>query len=922
MDLDKTLKAITSVLRKNKKKVHTQPELSKEELEFQMEIEETYNDYIETKRTPFLKSYLQLIMSSSNVPESKRKEYFLRKISDDKTVLDYIVEEKIFVGQELSFFFASDFDLLKVFLDHKNSEILVYTNESILMKNYKGTTVLEYLIANDIIDNYWIKYVKSKTIIDLLVKYNKKELLKHACEEVLLMNIEPGKTVLEYLIENNYAIKDTIEKVKKPIVFDLLKKYNNTELMQYLNETVLETVRKGKTILDEILDLGVKPKLEHIYGEKVVKVLARRHEFELMKNASTYTIRKKIPGTKTTIFEYLLLKGIICTEAMDSLKYEFSSANEFLTMIKKHNKLDILSTLTEDELLKKPDGKTTLLETLLDANIKPSKVREYTKKESIEILLERELYDILQYCSEVQLNKQTKSGKPLYQELIDRGLRLNTSYVEAEEVARYIFDKKRVDLYPKILSSTLLRIYKDNKTYLDFILEESKTNPQIDLSDLLVISLDIYEAAKLYINFAKHDMQMYLAKLTKEKLLKEKKGKKFIQVLLDMDADLTINKILDPDIKQDIEIAMILKLRGFEQKDVKFESVTTKLEREYLTNLRFEYEALKLDEESEELLSELNDVMDDKKSDPYLIYALLATYRNLIYTNSKYAGEIQQLIEIKKDNPNFVYKYVQEGAHFSPISCHIGMEDANIDTLNHETGHALFSLLTNQKVPNGFEEIIMKLRNDNSFLQRTAEYSKRFHTLKKAVQDEVELRYMPKYDESITEEKKQEIQCFLDDEITINKRKYLKLGYSEEILDIIFSKTYTLEEYLEQDRRVKKENMVDLILRTRYGAFLSTGDYIDAIHKGKFKGGVLKDNNGEEIKPAYGHGIEYYSRGLDWIFNEMIANYSEIVKSRDPNGLKELREYVGDELVDFIIDYYDENILYSNKYSYSPTLTR
>ena len=313
--------------------------------------------------------------------------------------------------------------------------------------------------------------------------------------------------------------------------------------------------------------------------------------------------------------------------------------------------------------------------------------------------------------------------------------------------------------------------------------------------------------------------------------------------------------------------------------------------------------------------------MDDKKSDPYLVYALVASYRKLLSDNSEYAYEIKQIIEIKKNNPDFVLKYVKDGAYFNGFKQMIGMEDANIDTLNHEMGHALYHYLTEEDYTEEYEQLMTRLKNDKTILEKTSEYSKRFQELKSIIEEEVEDNYMKKYDESITEEKLAEIQGFLDEEKIIKKAKYLKLGYSEETIDIILEQTYTLEEYLKQDRRVKKSNMVDLILRTRYAPLLCAADYLDAIHRGKFKSNELIDNNGEPIKSAYGHGIAYYRRDLNWAFSEMIANYSEIIKSKNSEeGLITLRYYIGDELVDYIKNYYDNNILNSQKYIQSSTL--
>ena len=84
---------------------------------------------------------------------------------------------------------------------------------------------------------------------------------------------------------------------------------------------------------------------------------------------------------------------------------------------------------------------------------------------------------------------------------------------------------------------------------------------------------------------------------------------------------------------------------------------------------------------------------------------------------------------------------------------------------------------------------------------------------------------------------------------------------------------------------------------------------------GKFKSNELKKQDGEKIQPTYGHGIEYYRRSITWSFSEMIANYSEIVKSKNPTeGIEILKKYVGEELVEFIQEYYDKQILNSKKY--------
>ena len=917
MDLDKTLKNITSILKKkstNKSKSRLSDEIQKKV----NKIEEYYKDYIATKDDSYIKKYINLVFDN-RIPN--RKEYLLRKIDEDKVVLDKIIEDDMYLSYDISTYLASDLDLISVFLKHKNRKIFVFLREEMLLKKYEESTLLEYLIKNDLLDSYWIDEIKDKIIIELLAKYGKQEYLKYASEEVLLMKYDKNKTVLEFLIENNYAIDKTIKKVQEPVVYDLLIQYNKTNLLKNLSNKVLSKKRKGKFILEILLEQNIVPALDTIYDQNIVKILIKNNHVESLEKTSKYLLMKKIPKTKYTLFECLLIKNIIAKEAIDAIKYGLSNADEFLKIIIKRKRLDLLADLSESELLQELDGSATLLEILLKNNIKPQNIFSYLDPISIDILYENNCFEELKKCDQSLLKRELPNGKLVYEELMDRDLGFENTTIDDEKIIETIFKRKKTKLYYSIRVSSQLKKQEDGKTNLEHILEEEQTNKEIDLSKLIIYVEDLYKKAQLYIIYAKYGKQNYLPRLDVKDLLEERSSKKFIDMLLDADSTLTIEKIIDDDIKEDPEIAMIIKLRGQKQENIRFESITTKLEREYLTNLRFEYEAIKLDEESEKIINELFQVMDDKKSDPYLVYALVASYRKLLSDNSEYAYEIKQIIEIKKNNPDFVLKYIKDGAYFNGFKQMIGMEDANIDTLNHEMGHALYHYLTEEDYTEEYEQLMTRLKNDKTILEKTSEYSKRFQELKSIIEEEVEDNYMKKYDESITEEKLAEIQGFLDEEKIIKKAKYLKLGYSEETIDIILEQTYTLEEYLKQDRRVKKSNMVDLILRTRYAPLLCAADYLDAIHRGKFKSNELIDNNGEPIKSAYGHGIAYYRRDLHWAFSEMIANYSEIIKSKNSEeGLITLRYYIGDELVDYIKNYYDNNILNSQKYIQSSTL--
>ena len=63
------------------------------------------------------------------------------------------------------------------------------------------------------------------------------------------------------------------------------------------------------------------------------------------------------------------------------------------------------------------------------------------------------------------------------------------------------------------------------------------------------------------------------------------------------------------------------------------------------------------------------------------------------------------------------------------------------------------------------------------------------------------------------------------------------------------------------------------------------------------------------IEHGYGHGIAYYQRGINWSFDETIANYSAIIKSVDSTEIiTYLKSIVGEKFINCIEDYYRNQI--------------
>lgn len=877
------------------------------------ELRNMLDKYMITGDIEILESYVLEITYGANID----KEQALLEKVNGRPVLAEIIKHGIFMSSILSRTILHNEELMNVIFEEKYDNILWGLSEDDFLIKLGDMTILEHLVKNEMFKSYWVKEIKnSDVILDIILKYNLKDCFPELHENQLF-KVYKGKLVIEFMFEHNLVDFTTVSNIKNhPEIYNFIIKYKRQDLLDSISEELLTQKINEKYIFDLIIENGANPNVDLLKTEELINLIIERKRYDLLSNLSTDKLMK--PHMEyASMFEFLLVNGIIPEGGINEIEYEKDNMMFFYNIIEKHDKFDCLKDVQENVLLINFNGRETLLETLLSKGIKPT-ISSYESEKTFDLLYSLNQFEELQKCSSKLQKKHLPNDKTLCEELLDRNLDPGSQRNDDIEITKMIFEHKRYDLYTKLDVRQLFMLSSLNETFLDVLLEEAKTNDKINVSEIANGYHDSTIKPKIYIAFAKHDMQMYLKTLDKEDLLEDN----LLKSLMELDKDLTVNKILSSKVKEDFDIAMMLRFYGVSQDEIKFKSVTKAVEEEYLQSNIEEYEKIELTEEQEYLLSNLQNVMNDGKSDPKILRAFIASYRHLLAANSPHAYEIYHILNIKQNDSRFAYKRIDDGAYFSPYEGWVSMDDTNIDTLNHETGHALFEHLTNGEIPAEFNTTIDKLRTSESCLERTAEYSKRFYELLGEVTVQVERDYMPGYDESITEEKKEEIKKYLDTLISEQKQIYLQKGYSEETLDLIFARTFTLEEYLKQDRRVKKEEMIDLILRTKHGTFLAIGDYLDGIHVGRLKGELLKDKEGKTIKKTYGHGIHYYSRGNEWAFNEMLANYSAISKSDNPQeGLDTLKQYIGEELFNIIQNYYYKEILQSKKYITEKTKT-
>lgn len=731
--------------------------------------------------------------------------------------------------------------------------------EEHLLKKKHYSTLITKLAAK------W-DYVKQFDFIREIVYSNPKVFFYAALDssEAVLYNAPDnvynfslnGKPILESFFEEGSVNKKTFHAFAKfPNIFNYILRYDTSLLYRVdLNDLLLEE-KNGRLLLDELLDIKQYIMLGEIYSEKLIKEIVDRKAYHLLVSVSEHALLYKIDGK--SVMEIMLENDI------HQIKTRFFS-------LKYKEKMVSLFKKSEDEIN--------------DIYIK-----------CINILVNKnDIGELANIDDEEFLLIDTIDGQKLIDVLYAKTKELKyTLNINNPHLAKYIIEKEYYELYTCIDEHLLVSNVDLNQTYLDLILEQKKKNNKIEVS---MHRTPTKQKAKLVIIFAKHGFKKDLM-LTVSDLIQYNSVRKktLLDFLLEEDRESTLEYVISKEAQEHPTIKTAIRMFDFKQKIKSIGNIGEKLIEEKLERYRQE----KLPKEEEDLLSELYNVMNDGKSDLELLEFLILNYRHLFRVKNPYAYEVINIINIKRKDPSFSIIKSNDGCSYSNLTNQIKMDLKTEEAINHELGHAFFSNLTDMTVPQEFEELLKKLQYNEDILKNTYEHSLEYQRALKEAHNLAETIVKKEYSKVITKKEMKEYQEML-------KKSNLDPAIIKKILAT--SQATTISEYVQKDIEIRIKEIESLILRDVYADIVNVSDILDAIHHGAYMESILA-YNGIPIKGNYGHGLFYYTRGTQIILNEMIANYSRILKTNSKTGIDALRKYVGDELVDFLDKYYNENIL-------------
>ena len=800
------------------------------------------------------------------------------------------------------------------------------TMEDLFTKDNDGIYFLEYLLRKRIMIPLELKKkLKTNALAAYLYCKNGSSLFGFNLSEKDLFTEFDGKKLIEHILEKKQINKSIVESIYENLeIIDLLCNSNNYFYLNYLSQDIItklitkdnngiypiEKYLNNKRLIEKIM-----PSINDI--NVLLEICNRNNDYDLIKAVKARMLITNYKDDKTVLL-FLLNDKKVVPDCLINIPEDIV----FIKYLIKNNLYDYLKKASEDVLLMEVDSGKTLLEFLIDKGYDPEIKYIYNKK-TIIILYRKQKLNLAEFVSDDVLLTPVKKlfsddslgDETLFEYMIRNGYKLNSSRISSEKLLKICYLEQRPDLLEEASISDLLKPIDDTYTYFDYILDSIANKGLKIRVPSRPWSSDVNEHIEYYTTIAKHDMMKYIREIKAEKLLKKYGDKTLLEYLLDADSDLTLNKILSDDLKADPDIAVILKNRGIVQKSVNVSKEENEYTTKYIENINNHLGIGPLPEEGERLLNELKLLfLTDGKSDKDLITGLTAGYRNALMNNYDInIIEIKKLIEIKKENKDiFYYIKSNNGSYFSPSNGSIFCENANTNTLLHETGHALHFYTADMKTPDDYQEIVERARENPEVLAKTKEYAANYRKLINNITLLVEQRYDSFFKSYYSPEKVEEIKKNLTKSKEEKKKEYKELHIPDEQLDMILSDMYTQEEYIDHQKRIFIEDNVDAILRNEFGSLLPIGDILDAIYEGKLHSNTLKDSQGEAICKTGGHGLNYYYATLHG-FDEMIANFAAISKANDAKEkLKMLKSIVGDEVYDMIRNFYYQNILKIN----------
>lgn len=710
------------------------------------------------------------------------------------------------------------------------------------------------------------------------------------------------------------------------------RKFNATKTLKL--DDILVKDETGKTLLEYMLEYNVSYYYGLIPGIKssyeAVKILYKNNKINEITNIPNSIFLTKENDT-------YFLEELITSKEIDqihNLSFEFDI--RIIDILHKHNRKDLLKhiRISQLQLLSEVETNKIALEYLIDNNVLSDiEIPKFEYDSNIIEILSKNnrlnLIELIPFSEEILL----KNNGKLLNQILEKGYYPNLKYV-SRKMIDYLYNINRPDVLVNLFIHEnkleyLFSLVLNNETVIEYLLKQN--NPNINYRNLAINVDQIVEDQDYidtYLMFAKYNKLEYLYSFSSSDLLKPRdKNSCLLDMFLKTSPELTKKMITYYKLDTDLDLILFFRLHGKEydtSNGIDFDLLDSDAyAREYLIEQNKKIkQGLNINEFTEEemtLLMELENLIVNEENRDIVDTIIMSYAVELQNGNENALTELKTLVNIISSNPSFKVQKSQGASYFSQLDgLHIDI--LSVNNINHELGHLFHYYLTNYETPQELDGIITRIKENKDIKDKIQSLTLLLVHKMDQIDSDVSEEYEEWSEGYYTAHKLSEIKEFIEMSKEDKIEYYKKQGYSQEELEIILDESFTLDQYISNQKRIKCAEMSNNILLTHYSELIAICDIIDAIFDGDYYHSKLKTKNNETIKGVFGHGIGYYY-SKDIVFQEILANYSAILKSdRKEESLTILESMIGRELLELLDDFYENRMLKSNIYLSSHTL--
>lgn len=368
---------------------------------------------------------------------------------DGKKLIEHILEKKQ-ISKSIVENIHENLEIIDLFCNSNNYFYLNYLSQEIITKlitkDNNGIYPIEkYLNNKRLIEKIMPSINDINVLLEICNRNNDYDLIKAVKARMLITNYKDDKTVLLFLLNDKKVVPDCLINIPEDIVF--IKYLIKNNLYDYLKkaseDVLLMEVESGKTLLEFLIDKGYDPEIKYIFNKKTISILYRKQKLNLTKFVSDDVLLapvKELFGDDSlgdeTLFEYMIRNGY-------KLNSSRISSEKLFKICYLEQRPDLLEEASISDLLKPIDDTYTYFDFLLDAiankGLKirvPSRPWSSDVNEHIKYYTTIAKHDMMKYIGEIKAEKLLKKygDKTLLEYLLDTDIDLTLNKILSDDL--------------------------------------------------------------------------------------------------------------------------------------------------------------------------------------------------------------------------------------------------------------------------------------------------------------------------------------------------------------------------------------------------------------------------------------------------------------------------------------------------------